>query len=81
MRFSEQRAILSQNPAETLNEFFDYYVGQNFVTKEYQEGLMEKNIKRQLDQENLGKQYQRRVAIARRLSKKPDTALKARGYN
>lgn len=60
VRFSEQRAILSKNPAETLNELYDYYVGRNFVTKEYQEGLMEKKIKYMLDQKNLGKRYQRR---------------------
>ncbi|WP_339800782.1 DUF3037 domain-containing protein [uncultured Marinobacter sp.] len=60
VRFSEQRAILSENPTETLTALYDHYVGRNFVTKEYQEGLMEKNIKRLLDQENLGKRYQRR---------------------
>lgn len=60
VRFSEQRAILSENPAETLTALYDYYVGRNFVTKEYQEGLMEKGIKRLLDQENLGKRYQKR---------------------
>lgn len=60
IRFSEQRAILSQNPVETLNDLYNYYVGRNFVTKEYQEGLMEKTIKRLLDLENLGKRYQRR---------------------
>ncbi len=60
VRFSEQRAILSENPAETLSALYDYYVGRNFVTKEYQEALMEKGIKRLLDQENLGTRYQRR---------------------
>lgn len=60
VRFSEQRAILTENPTETLAALYDYYVGRNFVTKEYQEGLMEKGIKRLLDQENLGKRYQKR---------------------
>lgn len=60
VRFSEQRAILSENPAETLTALYNYYVGRNFVNKEYQEGLMEKGIKRLLDQENLGKRYQKR---------------------
>lgn len=45
---------------ETLTALYDYYIGRNFVTKEYQEGLMEKGIKRLLDQENLGTRYQRR---------------------
>lgn len=60
VRFSEQRAILSEDPAETLTALYDYYVGRNFVTKEYQEGIMEKGIKRLLDQENLGKRFQKR---------------------
>ncbi|WP_286816036.1 DUF3037 domain-containing protein [Marinobacter sp. UBA3607] len=60
VRFSEQRAILTENPTETLAALYDYYVGRNFVTKEYQEQLMEKGIKRLLDQENLGKRYQKR---------------------
>jgi len=58
--FSEQRAILTENPTETLAALYDYYVGRNFVTKEYQEQLMEKGIKRLLEQENLGKRYQKR---------------------
>lgn len=60
VRFSEKRAILSEDPAQTLTSLYDYYVGRNFVTKEYQEGLMEKGIKRLLDQENLGTRYQKR---------------------
>jgi hypothetical protein len=60
VRFSEQRAILTEDPAQTLGSLYDYYVSRNFVTKEYQEGLMEKGIKRLLDQENLGKRYQKR---------------------
>lgn len=60
VRFSEQRAILTETPAETLAALYDYYVGRNFVTKEYQEGLMEKNIKHLLDRENLGTHFQKR---------------------
>jgi len=60
VRFSEQRAILTENPAATLTQLYDYYVGRNFVTKEYQEGLMEKGVRRLLEQENLGKLYQKR---------------------
>lgn len=60
VRFSEQRAILSENPEETLKTLYNDYVGRNFVTKEYQERLMEKGIKRLLEQENLGKRYHKR---------------------
>lgn len=60
VRFSEQRAILSENPEQTLTALYDYHVGRNFVTKEYQERLMEQGIKRLLEHENLGKRYQKR---------------------
>lgn len=60
IRFSEQRAILTENPVETLATLFDYYVGRNFVTKEYQEQLMEKGIRRLLEQANLGSHFRKR---------------------
>ncbi|KPQ28960.1 MAG: Protein of unknown function (DUF3037) [Marinobacter excellens HL-55] len=60
VRFSEQRAILSENPKETLTALYDYYVGRNFVNKEYQEGLMVTGIKRLLEQENLATHFKKR---------------------
>lgn len=39
VRFSEQRAVLAEDPDETLKNLFDCYVGRNFVTKEYQDSF------------------------------------------
>ncbi|PCM46308.1 hypothetical protein CPA50_01930 [Marinobacter sp. ANT_B65] len=60
VRFSEQRVALTENPGQTLTELYDYYVGRNFVTKEYQEAILEKGIKQLLEQRDLARQYTKR---------------------
>ncbi|MDI9244540.1 DUF3037 domain-containing protein [Marinobacter sp. CHS3-4] len=60
VRFSEQRVVLSKNPDETLAELYDYYVGRNFVTKEYQETILEKGVKKLLEQRHLAVRFTRR---------------------
>ncbi len=57
IRFSEQRVVLAENPDQTLVELYDYYVGRNFVTKEYQEAILEKGVKKLLEQRNLALRY------------------------
>lgn len=60
VRFSEQRAVLAENPEQTLVELYDYYVGRNFVTREYQETILEKGVKKLLEQRNLAQKFARR---------------------
>lgn len=57
--FSEQRAVLTQDPHKAVQELYDYYVGRNFVTKEYQEAILEKGVKKLLEEHNLEKRFQR----------------------
>jgi len=57
--FSEQRAVLTEDPCKAVQQLYDYYVGRNFVTKEYQETILEKGVKKLLDERNLGKRFQR----------------------
>ncbi|WP_036183646.1 DUF3037 domain-containing protein [Marinobacter sp. ELB17] len=59
-RFSERRSILSEDPQKTLQELFNYYVGRNFVTREYQETILEKGIKKLLEQSNLARHFSKR---------------------
>ncbi|PFG10313.1 DUF3037 domain-containing protein [Marinobacter sp. LV10MA510-1] len=59
-RFSERRSILSEDPQKTLQELFNYYVGRNFVTREYQETVLEKGIKKLLEQSNLARHFSKR---------------------
>jgi len=60
VRFSEQRVALTENPEQTLAELYDYYVGRKFVTKEYQEAILEKGIKQLLEQRDLARHYTKR---------------------
>lgn len=57
VRFSEQRAVLTENPEQTLQNLYDHYVGRNFVTKEYQETLLEKGVKKLLEQRDLARRF------------------------
>lgn len=60
VRFSEQRAVLAENPEQTLAELYKYYVGRNFVTPEYQETILERGIKKLLEQRDLAKRFTKR---------------------
>lgn len=48
LQFDERRIVLADNPKVKLNELFDYYVERNFVTKAYQERLLENSVRRLL---------------------------------
>lgn len=53
VRFDEVRVVLADNPTQKLDELFAYYVERNFVTKAYQERLLENTVKQWLHQERL----------------------------
>ncbi|RLJ21981.1 DUF3037 domain-containing protein [bacterium endosymbiont of Escarpia laminata] len=59
LRFSEPRAVLTDDPKETLKELFAYYVERDFVTKEYRETVLEKGMRRLLLKEQLGERFTR----------------------
>lgn len=48
LQFDERRVVLADNPKAKLNELFDHYVERNFVTKAYQERLLESSVRRLL---------------------------------
>lgn len=48
VRFDHPRVILAEDPAARLEALFEHYVGRNFVTREYQERLLENRIGRLL---------------------------------
>ena len=60
VRFSEQRVVLADNPEKTLKELYDHYVGRNFVTKEYQETVLERGVKKLLEQRDLAQRFTKR---------------------
>ena len=59
LQFDERRIVLADDPKAKLNEIFDYYVERNFVTKAYQERLLENSVRRLLfkGDSDLGAQY------------------------
>lgn len=59
LQFDERRIVLADDPKVKLNELFDYYVERNFVTKAYQERLLENSVRRLLFREGnlIGAQY------------------------
>jgi hypothetical protein len=59
MQFSEQRVVLAGDPKLKLVQLFDHYVERNFVTKEYQERLLESNVRKMLFRADVGTRYQR----------------------
>ena len=46
LQFDERRVVLAENPKAKLAELFDHYVERNFVTKAYQERLLESAVRR-----------------------------------
>jgi hypothetical protein len=59
LQFSEQRLVLADDPKTKLLQLFDHYVERNFVTKEYQERLLENNVRKMLVRAQVGTKYQR----------------------
>ena len=59
LQFSDQRIALADDPKAKLDALFDHYVERNFVTKEYQERLLENNVRRLLFGARVGTEYRR----------------------
>lgn len=58
-QFDEPRLALAEDPKAKLQELFEHYVERNFVTKEYQERLLESNVRKLLFRAKIGNEYQR----------------------
>lgn len=56
-RFDTPAVILTEDPERCLDEQYGFFVGRDFVTKEYQEQLLEREVRRLLRAANLGKVY------------------------
>ena len=59
VRFSQVRTVLTDNPEQQLDKLFAYYVERNFVTKKYKEVLLENDIRKLLNNANLGNKFSR----------------------
>lgn len=59
VRFSEPRLVLAEDPGAKLVDLFNHYVERDFVTKEYQETVLERGLRMLLNREHLGKRFER----------------------
>lgn len=59
LQFSEQRVVMTEDPKTKLLQLFDHYVERNFVTKEYQEQLLENNVRKLLFRAQVATKYQK----------------------
>ncbi|MFV2058484.1 MAG: DUF3037 domain-containing protein [Thiohalomonadales bacterium] len=57
IRFDNMRTVLAGDPKETLKELFGYYVERNFVTKEYQETVLEKGVRKLLYDQKMSDRF------------------------
>jgi hypothetical protein len=57
LQFDERRVVLADDPKAKLNALYDFYVERNFVTKEYQERLLESSIRKLLLRAQVGENY------------------------
>ena len=59
VKFSEPRVVLAEAPQATLAELYDFYVERSFVTREYQETVLEKGVRKWLDQARIADRFMR----------------------
>lgn len=57
LQFDDQRIVLADEPQAKLDALFDHYIERNFVTKEYQERLLENMVRKLLVGQRLGAAY------------------------
>lgn len=61
VRFSEPGIVLADEPKEKLDELFQFYVERSFVTRHYQETILEQGVSQWLHKAQLSERFQRMV--------------------
>lgn len=59
VKFSEARMVLVDDPRSGLEELYGHYVERDFVTREYQEGVLERGIRQWLWQARIAERFTR----------------------
>lgn len=86
LRFSNPRLALAGDPETKLHELFGFYVERSFVTRQYQEELMERSVRGWLQEAHLSQRFQAmrvgndefsaRFPFVARVDDRPGKALK-----
>jgi hypothetical protein len=58
VRFSPARMVLAKAPQDTVDDLFEFYVEHSFATKEYNEKLLERNVRNCLAEIGVKKSFQ-----------------------
>lgn len=58
LQFDEPRLALAEDPKAKLQELFEHYVERKFVTKAYQERLLERDVRHILTRARINNEYQ-----------------------
>lgn len=59
VKFSEPKAVLAENAKAKLDDLFEFYVERNFVTREYQESVLERGMRRWFNQARILERFER----------------------
>jgi hypothetical protein len=59
IKFGEPRVVLAEDMGATLEELYGFYVERNFVTREYQEAVLERGLRRWLYQARIVDRFAR----------------------
>lgn len=59
IKFSEPRMVLAEDPRRSLEELYGHYVERDFVTREYQEGVLERGVRQWLWQARIAERFAR----------------------
>lgn len=57
IKFSEARMVLVEDPRSSLEELYGHYVERDFVTREYQEGVLERGVRHWLWQARIAERF------------------------
>ncbi|ABK43586.1 conserved hypothetical protein [Magnetococcus marinus MC-1] len=57
IRYAEPRIVLTEDPKQKLNDLFAFYVERNFITKQYEECVLEKGMRKWLSRVQLGDRF------------------------
>lgn len=59
VKFSEARMVLVEEPRNSLEDLYGHYVERDFVTREYQEGVLERGVRQWLWQAHIAERFAR----------------------
>jgi hypothetical protein len=60
VKFSNVRAVLAEKPKAKLDELYGYYVERDFVTKQYRESVLEKEMRAWISSAGIGSRFEKK---------------------